>query len=227
MCFQNGSLVRQSVNFTLNELSNFTYSAYCSLERSVIELHFANDWHLEFYFYKSKATFLFNHVVLFYKFAGPLFPRSAHNGAQSEVYDFAFINSSLTRPYVCITGVSMRLGDVTLVMRNLRVEPFFLSGLNRRPAASGGAGSGSQQQPSLGPAQPMVFDSEVLCANDMRLLMAESADAVPTWIIALSVVAAVLFAVVCLVFVVLRVVSEDAEEQRQERRQNKKDYRNI
>lgn len=95
----------------------------------MIEVYFLNDWRLELYFYREPTTFLFNHVVLYYKLTGDLFPNSIHNGAQSEIYDSTFINSTLFKSYRCFAGIEVDLSEVKIYLRNLTLEPFF----NKRP----------------------------------------------------------------------------------------------
>ncbi len=131
------------VNFTLHQSDNFSYTGYCEPNRNMIELSFLNDWRLEFYFYKDASRFLFKHVVLYYKLNPPLFPNAVHDGAQSEVYDFIYINSSLSKSYVCMSGIHIDLGEIKIQLKNLTVEPFF----NKRP---------NQE-----------FDSAEVCANDL------------------------------------------------------------
>ena len=95
----------------------------------MIELSFLDNWRLELYFYKLSHTFLFNHVVLYFKLTGKYWPGSVHNGAQSEIYDHTFINSTIQKAYECKNGLRIDLGEVTLTMKNIRIEPFF----NKRP----------------------------------------------------------------------------------------------
>jgi hypothetical protein len=114
----------------LSENDNFSFTGQCQPDGSKIEITFLNDWHLELYFYKeSQTSFIFNHVVLYYKINGALFPNSLHQGAQSEVYETAFINSTTLKSYSCQTGLRIDLGEVVILMRDVRVEPHF----NRRP----------------------------------------------------------------------------------------------
>ena len=110
----NGSLINRTVEFQLLESDNVSYTGYCQPEKSVIEVAFLNDWRLELYFNKLATTFLFNHVVLYYKLSGMLFPDSMHNGAQAEVYEVAYINSTLHRLFECRAGVRVELGEITM-----------------------------------------------------------------------------------------------------------------
>lgn len=119
-----------TVNFTLTERDNFTFTGLCRPEKNMIELQFLNEWRLELYFYRTPETFLFNHVVLYYKLSGSnLFPGAVHAGAQSELYDFTFINSTISKSYKCISGIEIDLSEVKISLRNLTLEPFF----NKRP----------------------------------------------------------------------------------------------
>ena len=114
-----------SVNFNLSEAENFTYQGLCQPDRVNIEITFLNNWRLDLFFNKKDSVFLFNHVILFYKLTGPQFPNSLHEGGQSEVYEYSFVNSSLNQSYECTNGVTIDLGEVTLYMRHMRIEPFF------------------------------------------------------------------------------------------------------
>lgn len=159
-------------------MDNFTYSGYCQPDRNMIELAFLDDWRLELYFYKANTTFLFNHVVLYYKLSGPLFPYSIHNGAQSEVYDFVFINSTITNhSYACNTGIRIDLGEVIIYLKNLRVQPFF----DKRPN--------------------LPFDPELFCSGD--IIPEPAADlSNPTFLIIFAVLVAFV-SLCCLLFVCL------------------------
>ena len=119
----------RSIEFNLVESDNFTYTGYCQPDKTMIEIMFLNDWRLELYFYKMPTTFLFNHVVLYYKLSGQLFPESIHDGAQSEVYDIAYINSSLQKSYSCKHGFRVDLDEVSIYFKNFHIEPHF----NNRP----------------------------------------------------------------------------------------------
>lgn len=128
---KNGTFTTNTVNFTLTERDNFTFTGLCRPEKNMLELQFLQDWRLELYFYRAPETFLFNHVVLYYKLSGAdqLFPGAIHAGAQSELYDSTFINSSISRSYRCISGLEIDLSEVKIYVRNLTLEPFF----NKRP----------------------------------------------------------------------------------------------
>lgn len=88
-------------------------------------MEFLDDWRLEFFFNKDESIFLFKHVILYYKLQGSLFPNSLDEGGQSEIYDYPFVNSSLNKTYKCNSGIHIELGDVTLHMKNVIIEPFF------------------------------------------------------------------------------------------------------
>ena len=153
----------------------------CSPDRNLIEFEFFDDWNLKFYFYKlNNKSFVFNHVVLYYKFSGSLYPNSLHNGAQSEIYDEPFINSSLHQSYSCKSGIRIELGNVLLHMYNIRVQPFF----NKRPG--------------------LPFDSEVICAADRP--PPETSSSLGFWIF--GIIASTLFVLVVL-FIFFRVTSDD------------------
>jgi hypothetical protein len=111
--------------FNLTDQDNFTYTGFCQQDRINIEMEFLDDWRLEFFFNKDESTFLFKHVILYYKLQGPLFPNSLDEGGQSEIYDYPFVNSSLNKTYKCNSGIHIELGDVTLYMKNVIIEPFF------------------------------------------------------------------------------------------------------
>lgn len=143
----------------------------------MIELSFLNDWRLELYFYKQSTTFLFNHVVLYYKLNGPLFPYSTHNEAQSEVYDDVFINSTLSKSYTCLSGIQIDLGEVVIYLKNLRLEPFF----NKRPN--------------------LPFDSEILCPGDIK--PDEDGNISNFWFLVGASVVAGLVCFLCTLFVCL------------------------
>jgi hypothetical protein len=175
------------VNFTLNDQNTFKYFGACSAERNMIEFEFLNDWNLKFYFYKvNNKSFVFNHVVLYYKFAGPLYPYSTHKGAQSEIYDTVFINSSLHHSYTCQSGIRMDLGNVILYLENLKVQPFF----NKRANA--------------------LFDAELVCAGDHP--PPDPSSSYSIWLIIL-VVSIIL---ICLIlFIVFRVMSDDSRNKKE------------
>jgi hypothetical protein len=166
------------VNFALSEKENFTYNGYCQPDRNMIEIVFLNDWRLELYFYREATTFIFNHVFLYYKLNGPRFPYSLHEGAQSEVYDYVYINSTLLQSYTCMTGIRIDLGEVVIHMKELRVEPFF----NKRPNAG--------------------FDSEIKCIGDERLIVRNNIN--NAWSILLAVVFFSLIFCCCVLFIVLK-----------------------
>lgn len=48
-----------------------------------------------------------------------------HKGAQSEIYDLTFINSTLDRSFVCSAGIRIDLGNIVLLLQHLRIEPYF------------------------------------------------------------------------------------------------------
>lgn len=120
----NGTFLRH-VNFTLNDLNQFKYYGSCSPERNVIEFEFLTDWNLKLFFYHVNNSFVFNHVVLYYKFTEPLYPHAHHNGAQAELYDKIFINASEKNSFACNSGLRVDLGNVVLYIQNLRVQSFF------------------------------------------------------------------------------------------------------
>lgn len=150
----------KTVEFNLIEADNFTYTGYCQQDKTMIEITFLNDWRLELYFYKMSSVFIFNHVVLFYKLSGQLFPESIHDGAQSEVYDTTYINSTLQKSYSCKHGIRVDLDEVTIFFRNLRIEPHF----NKRP-----------NQP---------FENELTCEADHYKWSSSDTNA---WLISLGV----------------------------------------
>ena len=141
-----------TVNFTLTQRDNFTFTGLCRPEKNMIELQFLMDWRLELYFYRTPETFLFNHVVLYYRLSGSdLFPGASHAGAQSELYDSTFINSTISRSFKCISGIEIDLSEVKIYMRNLTLEPFF----NKRPNLP------------LDPAEECAGDRQAPVQNDM------------------------------------------------------------
>jgi len=176
---KSGSFYR-TTNFTMENLSNFTYTGLCTAnsERVTLEIDFENDWRLELYFYKINQTFLFNHIVLYYKFAGPLFPNSLHKGAQSEIYDFAFINSTIDKSYVCNSGLIIDLGNVLLSMQNIKIDPYF------------------KQKPNK------IFESEISCPNDNPMAEAQINNSI--WI-QVIIIALVLISIVFILFVAFRI----------------------
>lgn len=146
MLLLNGSSTTNFVLFNLtDESNNFTYTGFCQKDRINIEITFLQNWRLEFYFYKEESTFLLKHVILYYKLTGPLFPHSLHEGGQSEVYDYPFVNSTLHKSYKCNEGLQIDLGEVTLHMKHLLIEPFFD---NRRT--------------------PHHFDAQHVCLGDLE-----------------------------------------------------------
>lgn len=176
---KNGSHEKR-VNFTLNDLNNFKYFGTCSPNRNLIEFRFLNDWNLKLYFYKQNQTFIFNHVVLYYKFTDPLYPNANHNGAQAEIYDKTFINTSLTNSFVCKNGLRIDLGAVVLNIRNLRVEPFF----SKR--------------------ESYAFDAEQICPQDNPPV-----DSTSTYTIWLTIIIVGIIVICFILFIVFRVSSGD------------------
>jgi hypothetical protein len=167
-------------------LSNFTYTGLCTAnsDRASIEIDFFNDWRLEFYFYKlNNNTFLFNHVVFYYKFTGKLFPDSLHKGAQSEIYDLMFINSTADKSYICQSGIIMDLGNVMLTLRNFRIEPYF----DKRP-----------NQP---------FEHEISCPSDQNQA-AELSASNSVWIVTLIIFLAII-SIVFILFIAFRIQSNE------------------
>ena len=142
-------------------------------------MNFLDEWRLDFYFYKDESTFLFKHVILYYKLQGTLFPNSFHEGGQSEVYDFAFINSTLSKSYKCNAGIHIELGEVSLYMKHVIIEPFFNARRN-----------------------PHIFEVENVCIGDLENPANFSLE---SWI--LSIVLGLFVAVIicsCLVFMCLK-----------------------
>jgi hypothetical protein len=144
----------------------------------MIEINFLNDWRLELYFYRESTTFIFNHVFLYYKISGARFPYSMHEGAQSEVYDVVYINSTLLQSYTCMTGIRIDLGEVVIYMKELRVEPFF----NKRPNSA--------------------FDTEVKCLGDEKLIIRNNINNV--WSIIMAVIFFGLIVCCCGLFIYLK-----------------------
>jgi len=182
----------------MENLSNFTYTGLCTAnsEKVTLEIDFENDWRLELYFYKINQTFLFNHIVLYYKFAGPLFPNSLHKGAQSEIYDFAFINSTIDKSYVCNSGLNIDLGSVLLSMQNIRIDPYF------------------KQKPNK------IFESEVSCPNDNP--MAEAQINNYSWNLTIIMVL-VLIGIFFILFVAFR-VSDSRKTGKKKNLENNNDF---
>lgn len=174
----NGSTYMNTVNFTLTERDNFTFTGLCGRDKNMIELQFLMDWRLELYFYRipeTSETFLFNHVVLYYRLSGSdIFPGAVHAGAQSELYDSTFINSSISKSYRCISGVEIDLSEVKIYLRNLTLEPFF----NKRPNLP------------FDPAEECPGDREAPVHNDTSTLWILIAIAV---IIAITVISCTWF----------------------------------
>ncbi len=165
----------------MNDLNHFKYYGSCSPERNVIEFDFLNDWNLKLYFYKRNESFIFNHVVLFYKFDEPLYPHAHHNGAQAEIYDKIYINSSLTSSFACKNGLTINLGNVILHIKNLRVEPFF----SRRDS--------------------YAFDREVIC--DLDNPPEDTSNFWTIWLTALIIA----IIVICFIFFIVFRISSDIE----------------
>lgn len=132
----------KKVNFSLSDSDISSYTGFCQKNRNQIEIVFLNEWRLELYFSRANGTYLFDHVVLYYKLDGALFPDSIHHGAQSEIYDFIFVNSSLYHSYRCHTGVIIDLENIKINLINFKVEAFF----DKRPN--------------------LPFDEEIVCKAD-------------------------------------------------------------
>ncbi|RNA36895.1 lysosome-associated membrane glyco 2-like isoform X2 [Brachionus plicatilis] len=141
----NEELIKK-VNFSIGESDISSYTGFCQKERNQIEIIFLNEWRLEFYFYRTNETYLFDHVVLYYKLDGALFPDSIHHGAQSEVYDYTFVNSTLSHSFRCNSGILIDLGEVKIDLVNFKVEAFF----DKRPN--------------------LPFDEEIVCEADKEPL---------------------------------------------------------
>lgn len=195
---KNGTFEKH-VNFTLNDLDNFKYFGTCGTERNLIEFEFLNDWNLKLYFYKSNNSYIFNHVVLYYKFIEPLYPHANHNGAQAEIYNRIFINTSLTNSFVCKNGIRIDLGNVILYLQNLQVEPFF----DKRDS--------------------YAFDRAVVCSQDKPPVDSTSMRTIWLTILIVGII------VVCFIlFIVFRVSSDDtAKNQNKKREFNSKEYNSI
>ena len=166
-----------TVNFNLSESLNFTYAGFCQQDRVNIEINFLDTWRLEFFFYKEESIFLFNHIILYYKLNGPLFPNSLHEGGQSEVYDYIFVNSSTAQSYVCDKGVTIELGEVTLYMRHLRIEPYFDNRIGTR------------------------FATEFVCAKDLDAHEHNSHESLITIIVIVIIVLIMVFCCAGFVYV--------------------------
>ena len=162
----------------LSEADNFTYFGECQPDRNMIEIVFLNEWRLELYFYKTQETFLFNHVVLYYTLSGPRFPYSIDDGAQSEVYDYVYINSTLSKSYKCLSGITIELGDITILLKNLIIEPFF----NKRPN--------------------LPFDASNVCPNDSPTPPNQSNEGLLILVILLIIVSIIVFC--CGLFICIR-----------------------
>lgn len=132
----------KKVNFSLSDSDISSYTGFCQKNRNQIEIVFLNEWRLEFFFSRTNDTYLFDHVVLYYKLDGALFPDSIHHGAQSEIYDFTFVNSSLFHSYRCNSGVLIDLENIKINLINFKVEAFF----DKRPN--------------------LPFDEEIVCKAD-------------------------------------------------------------
>lgn len=166
-------------------MNNFKYYGTCSQDQNLIEFEFLNNWNLKLYLYKVNNTYLFNHVTLYYKFAEPLFPNSNHNGAQAEIYDKVFINASLSHSFVCKKGIRIDLGNVVLLIQNLRIEPFF----NQRDSYE--------------------FDKAIICEQDNPPMDAASMYSIWLTVFIFGII------VICFVlFIVFRVSSDDSTSKR-------------
>lgn len=197
---KNGTFDKK-VNFTLNDLNNFKYFGICSPKRNLIEFQFLNNWNLKFYFYKNNNSYLFNHVILYYKFEEPLYSSANHNGAMAEIYDKTFINTSLSNSFTCMNGIKLDLGNVVLYIQNLRVQPFFTK----------------QDNYEFGP--------EIICSQDLP--PNEEASTFSIWVIILIVIVIL----ICFVlFVVFRISSDDTRNKnryRNEDTRDKKEYNSL
>jgi hypothetical protein len=111
-------------------------------------MEFLDNWRLEFFFYKEESIFLFKHVILYYKLLGPLFPNSLDEGGQSEIYDYPFVNSSLNKTFKCNAGIHIELGEVTLNMKHVIIEPFFDTRLSTHTFASENVCIGDLEKPA-------------------------------------------------------------------------------
>lgn len=132
------------MNISLSDSDISSYTGFCQIDRNQIEIVFLDEWRLEFFFYRTNETYVFNHVVLYYKLDGPLFPNSIHHGAQSEIYDSTFVNSSLSHSFRCNSGISIDLKEVKIYLINFKLEAFF----DKRPN--------------------LPFDEEIVCQADME-----------------------------------------------------------
>lgn len=160
------------VSFSLSDRDNFTYTGYCRADKSVVELKFLNEWRLELYFNRESTNhFVFKHVVLYYKLTGTRFPNSIHNGAQSEVYESVFVNSTMSKAYQCLSGVEIDLNEVIIHIRNLRIEPFF----SKRPN--------------------VPFESEVVCSPDLPKFTSDYSTQL--WILGIIVCSVLVFVFCC------------------------------
>ena len=128
---------------------------------------------------------MFNHITLYYKFSEPFFPNSNHNGAQAEIYDTIFINSSLSNSFVCEKGIRVDLGKVILYIKNLRVEPFF----NKR--------------------ESYEFDQETHCSQDNP-----SVDSTNVYSIWLTIMVIGIIVICFILFIVFRISSDDTASKR-------------
>ncbi|CAF0896941.1 unnamed protein product, partial [Brachionus calyciflorus] len=154
------------VNITPNDI---IHTGTCQKERNQIQFMFLDNWRLEFYFYKTNDSYLFNHVVLYYQLDSVLFPNSTTHGARSEVYDNIYINSSLSKSYRCYSGLKIDLGDGEIIINlfNFKIEAFF----NKRPN--------------------LPFDEEVLCPNDI-VPQPSVLDSVKWWLYVVAIFSGIL-----------------------------------
>ena len=150
----------------------------------MLEISFLKSWRLGLFFYKVNSTFLFNHGFLYYNLSETLSSASVvHSGAQAEVYDELFINSSLSHAFTCNSGIKIEFGDVTVHIKNLRLQPFF----NRRPNAN--------------------FDSEIVCTNDDPNINVSGSISIWFFVFIISISLVILC---CISFVIIRVQRDDS-----------------
>ena len=106
-----------------------------------------------------------------------------HKGAQSEIYDLLFINSTADKSYVCQSGIIMDLGNIVLTLRNLRIEPYF----------------------DKKPNQP--FENEISCPSDQNQA-AELTASNSVWIVTLVIFLCVI-SIVFILFIAFRIKDDE------------------
>ena len=134
--------------------------------------------------------FLFNHGYLYYNLSEPFFSNSVHSGAQAEVYDEIFINSSLSRAYTCTSGIKIEFGDVVVFIQNLKLQPFF----NKKPNLS--------------------FDTELVCPEDDPNSDISGTNSI--WIIVFFI-SILMVLLCCILFVIIRVQRDEGSINKKEK----------